>query len=145
MRCRLAHSLCVAHTAASDPPIDLCQCFNGISLLLIGGSPRYGPGPLPLATITPDAIPQRSFDLNGALVWHAIGATRAAAVAAARWSGRGDPVAADDAATTAMRAVLGSAPGSGTVVTGEGAKDGAPMLADGERTGGPGGGGFDIP
>ena len=77
-------------------------------------------------------------------MWHAVAATRAAALAAVRWAGRGDPLAADDAATTGMRAALASAPGSGTVVTGEGAKDGAPMLADGERTGASGGCPFDI-
>jgi fructose-1,6-bisphosphatase II len=83
------------------------------------------------------------FGVSGELVWHALAATRAAAVAAARWAGGGDAHAADGAATAAMRTVLDQAPGSGTVVTGEGAKDEAPMLADGERLG-RGGRGFDI-
>lgn len=53
-------------------------------------------------------------------------------------------MAADDAATTALRAELSRARGTGTIVTGEGAKDGAPMLADGERVGAGGGPEFDI-
>jgi fructose-1,6-bisphosphatase II len=113
-------------------------------VLLIDVLSGYGPEPLSLASVTPVPVAQPSSGLDGGLVWHAIAATRAAAVAAARWAGRGDPHGADAAATTAMRAVLGSAPGSGTVVTGEGAKDRAPMLADGERTGAPGGLPFDI-
>lgn len=82
---------------------------------------------------------QPTFGVDGALVWHALAATRAAALGAAAWSGRGDGKAADEAATTAMRDVLHRVAATGTVVTGEGAKDDAPMLFDGERlgTGGP--------
>jgi fructose-1,6-bisphosphatase II len=69
------------------------------------------------------------------LVWQAIDATRDAAIAAARWAGRGEPKAADAAATAAMRDVLGRGASAGVVVTGEGAKDDAPMLADGEWLG----------
>ena len=76
-----------------------------------------------------------AFGASPAVVWHTLEATRAAAIAAAAWAGRGDSIAADGAATAAMRTVLGALPGSGVVVTGEGAKDGAPMLADGERLG----------
>ena len=65
----------------------------------------------------------------------ALEATRAAALACQPWIGRGEPKAADAAATEAMRAVLQRAPGIGTVVVGEGAKDEAPMLFDGERLG----------
>ncbi|MBO0983836.1 fructose-bisphosphatase class II [Rathayibacter sp. SD072] len=60
---------------------------------------------------------------------------RAAAEAARAWHGRGDKVAADEAAVAAMRAVLADAPFDGTVVIGEGEKDEAPMLANGERLG----------
>lgn len=74
----------------------------------------------------------------------ALEATRAAALACQRLVGRGDPHAADAAATDAMRSVLASAPGSGTVVVGEGAKDQAPMLYDGERLGSGGGIEYDI-
>jgi fructose-1,6-bisphosphatase II len=87
------------------------------------------------STPLPAAPAITAFGIDSPLVLRAVGATRAAALAAARWSGRGDPQAADRAATDAMRAVLARIPGTGTVVTGEGAKDGAPMLADGERVG----------
>ena len=62
-------------------------------------------------------------------------ATEAAAMASREWFGRGDKDAADGAAVAAMRAVLKSAPFDGTVVIGEGEKDAAPMLANGERLG----------
>lgn len=75
------------------------------------------------------------FDADSPLVSCALAATRRAAVVAARFAGRGDGRAADGAATAAMRSVLGRAPETGTVVIGEGAKDEAPMLADGELTG----------
>lgn len=88
--------------------------------------------------------PGSFFGLDGDLVWLALAATRAAAMAASEWAGRGDAIAADDAATTAMRAVLAQGPGLGEVVTGEGAKDQAPMLADGERLGSGGGTGYDL-
>jgi fructose-1,6-bisphosphatase II len=73
----------------------------------------------------------------------ALAATQAAAVACQPFVGRGDKHAADHAATEAMRAVLADAPGQGTVVIGEGEKDGAPMLAGGERVGA-GGPPFDV-
>jgi len=62
-------------------------------------------------------------------------ATEAAAEAARGWLGREDKDAADGAAVAAMRAVLSEAPFDGTVVIGEGEKDDAPMLANGERLG----------
>jgi fructose-1,6-bisphosphatase II len=58
--------------------------------------------------------------------------------------GRGDPIGADGAATAAMRDALALAPGQGTVVVGEGAKDGAPMLHPGELLGRSGQPTFDI-
>jgi fructose-1,6-bisphosphatase II len=61
--------------------------------------------------------------------------TEAAALASARWMGRGDKEAADQAAVDAMRFVLGSVEMDGVVVIGEGAKDEAPMLYIGERVG----------
>jgi fructose-1,6-bisphosphatase II len=61
--------------------------------------------------------------------------TEAAAMAAARWLGRGDKEGADGAAVDAMRVVLGSVPMDGIVVIGEGEKDEAPMLYNGERIG----------
>jgi fructose-1,6-bisphosphatase II len=61
--------------------------------------------------------------------------TEAAAMAAARWMGRGDKDGADGAAVDAMRVVLGGVPMDGVVVIGEGEKDEAPMLFNGERIG----------
>ncbi len=61
--------------------------------------------------------------------------TEAAAIAAARWAGRGDKNAADGAAVDAMRFVLGAVPMDGLVVIGEGEKDEAPMLYNGENIG----------
>ncbi len=61
--------------------------------------------------------------------------TEAAAIAAARWAGRGDKNAADGAAVDAMRFVLGGVAMDGIVVIGEGEKDEAPMLFNGEHIG----------
>ena len=52
-----------------------------------------------------------------------------------RWVGRGDKKAADGAAVDAMRLVLGTVPMDGVVVIGEGEKDEAPMLYNGEEIG----------
>jgi fructose-1,6-bisphosphatase II len=61
--------------------------------------------------------------------------TEAAALAAARWVGRGDKEQADQAAVDAMRLMLDTVPMDGLVVIGEGEKDEAPMLYNGERIG----------
>lgn len=61
--------------------------------------------------------------------------TEAAALQAARWVGKGDKIAADDAAVTAMRVMFDTVPLAGTVVIGEGELDEAPMLYIGERVG----------
>ena len=61
--------------------------------------------------------------------------TEAAALAASRWMGRGDKEGADGAAVDAMRVVLQTVPMDGIVVIGEGEKDEAPMLYNGERIG----------
>ena len=61
--------------------------------------------------------------------------TEAAAMAAARWMGRGDKEGADDAAVNAMRFVLRSVNMDGVVIIGEGEKDEAPMLYNGEKVG----------
>lgn len=61
--------------------------------------------------------------------------TEAAALASARWMGRGKKEEADDAATTAMRDVFDTVPMKGTVVIGEGEMDEAPMLYIGEKLG----------
>ena len=61
--------------------------------------------------------------------------TEAGAMAASRWVGRGDKEGADGAAVDAMRVVLNTIPMDGIVVIGEGEKDDAPMLFNGERIG----------
>lgn len=61
--------------------------------------------------------------------------TEAAALAAARWQGRGDKEGADKAAVDAMRVVVNTVQMDGVVVIGEGEKDQAPMLYNGERIG----------
>lgn len=74
-------------------------------------------------------IPDRNLGLDLARV------TESAAMAAARWQGRGDKMAADQAAVDGMRAHLGTLDLDGIVVIGEGEKDRAPMLHNGERVG----------
>ena len=61
--------------------------------------------------------------------------TESAALAASRWVGRGDKNGADGAAVDAMRTVLSTVPMDGIVVIGEGEKDEAPMLFNGEHVG----------
>ena len=61
--------------------------------------------------------------------------TEAAALACARWVGFGDKIAADQAAVDAMRHMLATVEMDGVVVIGEGEKDEAPMLFNGERIG----------
>ena len=61
--------------------------------------------------------------------------TEAAAMAAGRWVGRGDKISADQAAVDAMRLMLDTVSVDGIVVIGEGEKDEAPMLYNGEEVG----------
>jgi fructose-1,6-bisphosphatase II len=61
--------------------------------------------------------------------------TEAAAMAAGRWVGRGEKTAADQAAVDAMRLMLDTVAMDGVVVIGEGEKDEAPMLFNGEEIG----------
>jgi fructose-1,6-bisphosphatase II len=75
------------------------------------------------------ALPDRNLALELVRV------TEAAALAASRWMGRGDKEGADGAAVDAMRHVLNSVPMDGIVVIGEGEKDEAPMLFNGEAIG----------
>src|ERR1700709_439731 len=76
-----------------------------------------------------EAKPDRNLALELARV------TEAGAMAAARWVGRGDKNGADGAAVQAMRALINTGPMSGVVVIGEGEKDRAPMLFNGEQVG----------
>src|SRR4051795_2731998 len=61
--------------------------------------------------------------------------TEAAAMAAARWVGRGDKNGADQVAVNAMRVMISTIGMDGVVVIGEGEKDNAPMLYNGEQVG----------
>jgi fructose-1,6-bisphosphatase II len=70
--------------------------------------------------------------------------TEAAALAAGRWIGRGDKNAADQAAVDAMRLMIDTVSMQGTVVIGEGEKDEAPMLFNGEEVGDGSGPGTDV-
>jgi fructose-1,6-bisphosphatase II len=79
------------------------------------------------------ASTQQAPDRNLAL--ELVRVTEAAAMAASRWMGRGDKEGADGAAVDAMRVVLQSVPMDGVVVIGEGEKDEAPMLYNGEQVG----------
>ena len=79
------------------------------------------------------AHPGEAPDRNLAL--ELVRVTEAAALAAARWMGRGDKEAADQAAVDAMRLLMDTVPMDGVVVIGEGEKDNAPMLYNGERIG----------
>src|SRR3954447_21781572 len=70
--------------------------------------------------------------------------TESAAMGAGRWVGRGDKNAADQAAVDAMRAMLDSVSMDGVVVIGEGEKDEAPMLYNGEAVGNGSGPAVDV-
>ncbi len=82
-----------------------------------------------MATHHPQKAPDRNLALD------LIRVTEAAAMASSRWMGLGDKNSADHAAVNAMRVVLASVPMDGVVVIGEGEKDDAPMLFNGERIG----------
>jgi fructose-1,6-bisphosphatase II len=77
--------------------------------------------------------PEKAPDRNLAL--ELVRVTEAAGMAAGRWIGRGDKNAADQAAVDAMRIMLDTAEMAGVVVIGEGEKDEAPMLFNGEDVG----------
>ncbi|MGH9245673.1 MAG: class II fructose-bisphosphatase [Acidimicrobiales bacterium] len=79
--------------------------------------------------MAPKEVPERNLAIELVRV------TEAAALAASRWMGRGDKEGADGAAVDAMRIVLDTVPMDGIVVIGEGEKDEAPMLYNGEHIG----------
>ncbi|HET9444271.1 MAG TPA: class II fructose-bisphosphatase [Acidimicrobiales bacterium] len=80
--------------------------------------------------MTPD---RQAPDRN--LAMELVRVTEAAALAASRWMGRGDKEGADGAAVDAMRIVLDTVCMEGIIVIGEGEKDEAPMLYNGEKVG----------
>ncbi len=83
------------------------------------------PGDLAVAPTSPDRN----------LALELVRVTEAAAMAAGRWVGRGDKNGADGVAVNAMRVLISTVGMDGTVVIGEGEKDHAPMLYNGERVG----------
>jgi fructose-1,6-bisphosphatase II len=85
----------------------------------------HRPEPLDVAPEAPDRN----------LALELVRVTEAAAMAAARWVGRGDKNGADGVAVNAMRVMISTVAMDGTVVIGEGEKDNAPMLYNGERVG----------
>ncbi|MET9729810.1 class II fructose-bisphosphatase [Streptomyces sp. NPDC006458] len=78
-------------------------------------------------------VPSEAPDRN--LAMELVRVTEAAAMAAGRWVGRGDKNGADGAAVRAMRTLVSTVSMNGVVVIGEGEKDEAPMLYNGERVG----------
>ncbi|RVX44695.1 fructose-1,6-bisphosphatase II [Nonomuraea polychroma] len=84
---------------------------------------------VPPALATSEHAPDRNLALELVRV------TEAAAMAAARWVGRGDKNGADGAAVNAMRQLINTVSMNGVVVIGEGEKDHAPMLFNGEHVG----------
>ena len=84
---------------------------------------------LPDALAVDKAAPDRNLALELVRV------TEAAAMAAGRWVGRGDKNGADGVAVNAMRVMIATVGMRGTVVIGEGEKDNAPMLYNGEEVG----------
>jgi fructose-1,6-bisphosphatase II len=86
-----------------------------------------------MGVISQDNRPGNKPDRNLAL--ELVRVTEAASLAAARWVGRGDKEAADGAAVDAMRLLINTVPMDGIVVIGEGEKDEAPMLFNGEVIG----------
>jgi fructose-1,6-bisphosphatase II len=91
-----------------------------------------------MTTPRTSALPDRNLALELVRV------TEAAAMGAGRWIGRGDKIAADQAAVDAMRAMLDTVVMDGVVVIGEGEKDEAPMLYNGENVGEGGGPKVDV-
>ena len=117
-----------------------------VAIRLVGGGRRLRPDPhrlgvarqgerdRPQAPGSPMSTPpSQKPDRNLAL--ELVRVTEAAALAAARMIGRGDKEGADQAAVDAMRLVLDSVSMDGVVVIGEGEKDEAPMLYNGEQIG----------
>jgi len=85
-----------------------------------------------------------TYDPTRNLALELVRVTEAAALAAGRFMGRGDKEAADQAAVNAMRIVLQTVDMNGLIVIGEGEKDNAPMLYNGENVGNGSGLNFDV-
>ena len=88
-----------------------------------------------MSAAPPHEPSNRTEDLDRNLALDLVRVTEAAAMAAGRWVGRGDKDGGDGAAVDAMRQLINSLPMQGVVVIGEGEKDNAPMLFNGEQVG----------
>jgi fructose-1,6-bisphosphatase II len=86
-------------------------------------------------TTPANATPRRREAPDRNLAMELVRVTEAAAMAAGRWVGRGDKNGGDGAAVDAMRQLVGTVSMRGVVVIGEGEKDEAPMLYNGEEVG----------
>ncbi len=96
----------------------------------------HGPARIGLANLdAKETVPMKSESPDRNLALELVRVTEAAAMAAGRWTGRGDKNGADGAAVKAMRQLISSVSMNGVVVIGEGEKDNAPMLFNGERVG----------
>jgi fructose-1,6-bisphosphatase II len=82
-----------------------------------------------VTSLSDPTVPDRNLALELVRV------TESAAMGAARWIGRGDKIAADQAAVDLMRRMINTVTMQGVVVIGEGEKDEAPMLYNGEKVG----------
>src|SRR6266699_2494505 len=91
------------------------------------------PGEPGVTVSEPPRPPRQAPDRN--LAMELVRVTEAGAMAAARWVGRGDKNGADGAAVGAMRQLISTVSMKGVVVIGEGEKDRAPMLYNGEQVG----------
>ncbi|MDT7805026.1 MAG: fructose,6-bisphosphatase [Actinomycetota bacterium] len=85
--------------------------------------------------MTTPSAPQRREAPDRNLAMELVRVTEAAAMAAGRWVGRGDKIGGDGAAVDAMRQLVSTVSMRGVVVIGEGEKDEAPMLFNGEEVG----------
>jgi fructose-1,6-bisphosphatase II len=96
--------------------------------------PEFRSSPEQPSNVPPElAVNRQAPDRNLAL--ELVRVTEAAAMAAARWVGRGEKNDGDGAAVDAMRTLIGTVSMRGVVVIGEGEKDQAPMLFNGEQVG----------
>src|SRR2546429_5016692 len=82
-----------------------------------------------------ELVPRNREELDRNLALELVRVTEAAALAAGCWVGRGDKEGGDGAAVDAMRKLINSISMQGVVVIGEGEKDKAPMLYNGEKVG----------
>src|SRR5436309_3698685 len=100
------------------------------------------PGEPGVTVSEPPKPPRHAPDRN--LAMELVRGTEAGAMAAARWVGRGDKNGADGAAVHAMRTLINTVSMNGVIVIGEGEKDAAPMLYNGEPVGNGSGPAVDV-